>query len=411
MRAPDAPPPSAPNDPADGGRPATGRLRSRLARNSERWQAPVLELSQRIYDHPELSGEEHQAREWCSELLAEHRFEVTEVPGVPTAFVATAHGVRPGPTVAFLAEYDALPGLGHACGHHLIAGSAVGAGIALAAERDSLAGVVKVFGCPAEETGDGKAAMLERGSFAGVDAALTFHANDRACVLRRSTAIEELQLTFTGRPSHAAAAPWDGASALDGVLLTYQNVNALRQFVRDGVRIHGVVTHGGDAFNVVPERASCVLAVRSSDAQELGRVVDRVVDCARAAALASGTTLSLETGTRVEAVRFNLPLACVVRDCLAELGEDAGDWDLLASTDFGNVSQVVPSLLFSLPTWPPGTAFHTHEAARYAGEPAAFAAMLKAARLMALAGAELLAAPAHLTAAAAALTGRATDAG
>lgn len=381
---------------------ANAETRREVDRAIDGCQREVADLSRRIYEHPELSGAEHAARAWCCELLAAHGFEVDAVPGVPTAFVATAHGGRPGPTVGLLAEYDALPGLGHACGHHLIAGSAVGAGLALAAARHRLAGTVKVFGCPAEETGAGKAAMLAEGTFAGTDAALTFHANDASTVLRRSTAIHELHLTFAGRPAHAASSPWDGASALDGVLLTYQNVNALRQFVRDGVRIHGIVIHGGDAFNVIPERASCVVAVRSAEASELDRVVGRVVDCAQAAALASGTTVAVDAAARVEAVRFNPPLADLVRDELADLDEPAADWDLVASTDFGNVSEVVPSVLFSVATWPAGTAFHSHEAAARGGEPAAFAAMHKAARLMARAGVELLSSPDLLAAAAAA---------
>jgi amidohydrolase len=375
------------------------KAKARLERGAGGFDADVVGLSRRIYDHPELSGEEHMARRWCTELLARHGFDIAEVPGVETAFVATAACTSAGPTIGLLAEYDALPGVGHACGHHLIAGSAIGAGLALAAQRDSLPGVIKVFGCPAEETGVGKAAMLERGVFAGTDAALTFHANDVSSVVTRSTAIHELCFTFSGRPSHAATAPWDGASALDGVLLTYQNVNALRQFVRDGVRIHGIVTHGGDAFNVVPESASCRLAVRSADATELARVVQRVTECARAAALASATTLAISTGMRVESVKLNAPLAGLVRASLNSLGEPCEDWDLLGSTDFGNVSAVLPAVLFSLATWPRGTAFHTREAATAAGEPRAFEAMLKAARLMARASVDLLHSPDLLRAA------------
>jgi amidohydrolase len=367
--------------------------RARIERDAGLFDADVIGLGRRIYNHPELSGEEHMARRWCTELLARHGFEIADVPGAETAFVATATCTSSGPTIGLLAEYDALPGVGHACGHHLIAGSAVGAGLALAAQRDSLPGVIKVFGCPAEETGVGKAAMLERGVFAGTDAALTFHANDVSSVLTRSTAIHELCFTFSGRPSHAATAPWDGASALDGVLLTYQNVNALRQFIRDGVRIHGIVTHGGDAFNVVPESASCRLAVRSADATELARVVQRVTECARAAALASATTLAISTGMRVESVKLNAPLAGLVRASLNSLGEPCEDWDLLGSTDFGNVSSVLPAVLFSIATWPRGTAFHTREAATAAGEPRAFEAMLKAGRLMARASVDLLQSP------------------
>ena len=367
-----------------------GELKRRAVAAVDACAGDISALSRRIYEHPELSGEEHKARAWCAELLAEHGYRVDDVEGVETAFVATLPGDPSGLTIGLLAEYDALPGVGHACGHHLIAGSAVGAGLALAACRDSLPGTIKVFGCPAEEIGAGKAAMLEAGAFAGTDAALTFHANDVTSIMVTSSAIHELLLEFRGTASHAATAPWDGASALDGVLLTYQNVNALRQFVRDGVRIHGIVTHGGDAFNVVPERASCRLAVRSSDRTELERIVGRVIDCARAAALATATTVEIETGMLVESVRYDDALARVVRGNLGEENGQVETWHLLGSTDFGNVSNVIPAVLFSIATWPCGTAFHTHEAAAHAGEETAFAAMLEAARTMAASAVDVL---------------------
>jgi amidohydrolase len=367
-------------------------LHDRLAAAGAAQAGKIVTLSRRIYEQPELSGEETKARAWCTALLAEHGYEIDAVPGVETAFVATLAGRLPGPTIGLLAEYDALPGVGHACGHHLIAGSAVGAGIALAACREELPGTIKVFGCPAEEIGLGKAAMLQAGAFAGTDAAFTFHANDITSVMVSSSAIHELLLEFHGAASHAATAPWDGASALDGVLLTYQNVNALRQFVRDGVRIHGIITNGGEAFNVVPERADCRVAVRSTDSRELARVVGRVTDCARAAALASATELKITTGMQVQSVAYHEQLADLVRRNLPPY-QPVENWNLLGSTDFGNVSNVLPAVLFSIATWPSGTAFHTHEAAKHAGEAPAFEAMLAAAQTMATASVDLLLAP------------------
>jgi amidohydrolase len=368
-------------------------LRRHVERATERLAAPTVELANRIYTHPELSGQELQARQWCASLLAEHGFTIEPVAGVETAFVATLVGAAPGPTVGLLAEYDALPGLGHGCGHHLIAGSAVGAGLAFAERPELIAGAVKLFGCPAEETGEGKVAMLEAGVFATTDIALTFHAHDVTSVMTRCNGVQVLRFDFLGRPSHAATDPSAGASALDGVLLTFQNINALRQFLRDGTRIHGIVTHGGDAANIIPERASCEFMVRSADPRELMRVTERVLDCARAGALASGTELSVEKGMSLDPVRFNAPLAGLVRRNLRGEGEQVEDWPALASTDFGNVSSRIPSVLFSVATWPRGTAFHTHEAAAFAGEQKAYDAMLAAARVMALSAADLFSNP------------------
>jgi len=368
----------------------TGNLRSRLNEALERHEADILRLSSEIYADPELSGEERRASARCTAVLEEAGFAVSPIDGVPTAFVAEKRCTGEGRSVGFLAEYDALPTLGHACGHHLIAASAVGAGLCLAEVADAVPGTIRVYGCPAEETLVGKVQMLEAGVFDGLDFALTFHAHDRTTLMTSSNGLRVFRFEFRGKPSHAGTDPWAGASALDGVLLTYQNVNALRQFIRDGVRIHGIVTHGGDAFNIIPERASCELAVRAVDPEELERVAARVIDCAKAAALASGTELQVQTGVYAAPVRAHPLLAQRMQSTLESLGETVGEWPALASTDFGNVSQRVPGLLFSVETWPRGTAFHTREAAAAAGEPQAYRAMVKGALAMALVGAELL---------------------
>jgi metal-dependent amidase/aminoacylase/carboxypeptidase family protein len=204
-----------------------------------------------------------------------------------------------------------------------------------------------------------------------------------------STGVTELTFEFHGRPAHASSDPWSGASALDGVLLTFQNVNALRQFIRDRSRIHGIITAGGDAPNIIPEYAACRFMVRSADGAERDRIANRVVGAARAAALASATTLDVSHGMQLDPVRFNTPLAQIVRSNLEREGETVNDWPALASTDFGNVSTAVPAVLFSVATWPVGTVFHTHEAAARAGEGQAFAAMSRAAEVMALSACDM----------------------
>ncbi|WP_055731196.1 M20 family metallopeptidase [Sciscionella sediminilitoris] len=344
----------------------------------------VWALALEIFADPELSGDEYRAREACVRVLEEIGCAVADVAGVETGFVATIEGARPGPTVGLLAEYDALPGVGHGCGHHLIAGSTIAAALGLAAVCTELDGRIKVFGCPAEETLTGKRDMLEAGAFDGVDAVLSFHASGSSSVMTRSTGSREVTFSFVGRPSHAATEPWAGASALDGVLLAMQNVNALRQLVRDDVRIHGIITAGGEAHNVIPAFAQCRFGVRSTDVAELDRVVGRVIDCARAGALASDTELSVEYGGHADPIRPDPLLTALLRANLAALGERVTDWDASASTDFGNVSQIVPAGLVSVAAWPGGTPFHSHEATKHGDTGMARAAMLQGARAMAL---------------------------
>ncbi len=356
----------------------------------------VTELSQRIYEHPELSHEERLASSWCAEALTDHGFEVDWVDGMETAFIATLRGSDPGPTVGLLAEYDALPGIGHGCGHNLIAGSAVGAGMALASRAVDLPGTIQVFGCPAEEVGEGKPAMLEAGAFDHTDVAITFHAWHTTALMTECNGLKTLEFTFHGEPAHAASEPWSGVSALDGVLLTYQNLNALRQFLRDGTRVHGIITHGGDSHNIVPERAACRISARASQPRVLDRIVDRVIDCADAGALASGAELQIRHLATMDPVRFNQPLGRLHASNLDELGESVGEWKASASTDFGNVSQQLPALLFSVAAWPASTTFHTHEAAAAAGQSQAYEAMLKGASSMAMSAVDLLTQPGTL---------------
>jgi amidohydrolase len=365
-------------------------VKSAVTARARSLEREITDFSLRIHANPELGNQEHKAVAWCREVLERHGFEFAPVPGVETAFVATRRGRAPGPTVGFLAEYDALPGVNHGCGHNLIAGSAVGAGVYLSTAMAELPGTIKVYGCPAEELGTGKPMMLAAGAFEGLDVGLTYHAYHATALMEQCTGVRLVEFIFTGTPAHAAAGPHAGASALDGVLLTYNNLNALRQFVQDGVRIHGIVSDGGQAVNIVPERAACRLGVRSADPAELDRVCARVIECARAGALASGTTLEIREGMVLDPVRYNAPLAEIVAANLRALGEPVTTWRSMASTDFGNVSQTVPSMLLSVATWSEDVNFHTHEAAACAAQPKALRAMHSAAVAMAHSAVDLL---------------------
>lgn len=368
-------------------------LKSAAAERLDQVAPEVIELSRRIHENPEVSHEERRASAWCAELLADHGFDVEWVPGMETAFVATVHGAEPGPTVGFLAEYDALPGIGHGCGHNLIAGSAVGAALALAPHAPDLPGTIRVFGCPAEEVGEGKPAMLEAGAFDGTGVALTFHAWHSTALMTACNGLKTLEFTFHGKAAHAASDPWAGVSALDGVLLTYQNLNALRQFLQDGARLHGIVTEGGESHNIIPERAACRISARAPQPDLLEHIVERLKDCARAGALASGAELKTRVRASMDPVRFNQPLGELHASTLEALGETVGEWEATASTDFGNVSQRIPALLFSVAAWPMSTAFHTREAAAAAGRPRAHQAMITGAISMAMSAVDLLTHP------------------
>lgn len=365
-------------------------VKERVRATARDFGKDIIDMSLRIHAHPELGHQERRAVAWCRETLERHGFTFEIVPGIETAFVATRAGNGHGPTIGFLAEYDALPGVDHGCGHNLIAGSAVGAGILLADLMEGLPGTIKVYGCPAEELGTGKPMMIAAGVFCDLDAALTFHPFSATALMEQCTGVRMYEFEFRGRPAHAAADPWRGASALDGVLLTYMNLNALRQFMPDGVRLHGIVSDGGQAVNVIPELAVCKLGVRSADRAELDRVCARVVDCARAGAMASGTHLEIRETGLLDPVRYNPALGALVAANLSALGESVRSWRAMASTDFGNVSQVVPSLLFSVATWPEDVAFHTREAAACAASGQGLKAMLTAAEAMACTAVDLL---------------------
>lgn len=253
-----------------------------------------------------------------------------------------------------------------------------------------LPGVIKVYGCPAEELGTGKPMMLAAGAFEGLDAGLTYHPWHATALMEECTGVRLFEFAFTGKAAHAAAEPWNGASALDGVLLTYTNLNALRQFIPDRTRIHSIVSDGGQAVNVIPERAACKIGVRSVDTAELDRLCARVIECARAGALASGTRLEITESAFMQPVRYNRALGEIVRANLSALGESVESWRSTASTDFGNVSQAVPAVLFSVATWPQTVSFHTREAAVCAAQTQGLRAMLTAAQAMARTAVDLL---------------------
>ncbi len=323
-------------------------LKSQVWARAEELEEALWALATRIHDHPELGFEEHKACAWLSEALEKGGFTVERGVGtLPTAFRAVhPSSSGDGPTIALLCEYDALPGIGHACGHNLIATMSVGAGLALAAFKSQLPGRLMVMGTPAEEAGGGKVILIREGLFKDVDAAMLVHPSCWTVMTRDSLAIRTVNIEFRGKAAHASSRPEEGVNALDAVMQTFQGINALRQHLRDGSRIHGVVTHGGERPNIVPEHASCQFYVRYKEDAYCDELVLKLKRCAEGAALATGATFSFPPGGhQYKTRRDNQVMANTFRRHLESLG-----WQIKpytggsGSSDMGDVSWEVPAI-------------------------------------------------------------------
>ncbi len=310
----------------------------------------LLALSHRLHAHPEVAWEEERAARWTASALDELGYQVT--PGIcdlPTAFAAT---IGSGPLhLALCAEYDALPGLGHACGHNIIAASAVGAAAALAPLADDLGMTVTVLGTPAEEGGGGKILMLERGAFAGMHAAMMVHPGPVDVAEAEPFAVAHLEVGYRGKAAHAAAYPEQGRNAADAFTLAQVAIGLLRQQLPPTVRVHGMVTRGGEAPNAIPEQTLGRWYVRAGTLEELGQVRPRVERCFEAGALASGCELSIADESPPYAeFRTDTGLQELYRGHAADLGRrfaapGAPEARMnRASTDMGNVSRVLPAI-------------------------------------------------------------------
>ena len=378
-------------------------IQSDRIKDTLRGLAPTLrEVSTKIHTHPELRFEEHRAAAWLSEAV-EHAGVTVErsFGGLATAFRARIGSGR-SPHVAILAEYDALPEIGHACGHNLIAAGALGAFLTLAAQRTAIEGTLDLIGTPAEEGGGGKIRLIEAGAFEGVDAAMMFHPFDRDLLMHPTLASVWITISFRGVPSHAAIAPWEGKSALTACLELFHLVDSQRVHFRDGVRVHGFVTNGGQAVNIIPEVASAEFSVRATEMVELERVRAIVERCARGAALACDVEVELAIREGYKDLRNNTPLALRFGKHLENLGRSPRTLDPTVgtgSTDMGDVSHVVPSIHPWIAICNEGeTTCHQHAFAECAGSERGAEAMLVAAEAMAHTAADLLGDPALLSA-------------
>jgi amidohydrolase len=377
-------------------------LKQRVAAAVERLGDQLTALSLDIHAHPELAFQETHAADRVGRFLTEQGFKVEAgVGGIPTAFRASLE-TGPGPTLAILCEYDALPGVGHACGHNVIAAAGAGAGAALMAARDGLPpGRVVVIGTPAEERGGGKGCLVEAGLLRDVDAAMMIHGFDRTLLHQDLLGVARVTFEWEGRASHASVDPWEGVNALDACVATFNGVAMLRQQMRPDCRIHGVVAEGGIAGNIIPERAVADFNVRGPSLEAMWALHRRVVACAEAAAVATATRLTVTRHSDVyEPMRRNQGLLDVFAANLGASGlaEGPAAPDRLASSDIGNVSQVTPTIHAWVQIAALGTAIHTREFATAAAAPSARAGLLAGAKLMALSAVDLLADPPRLRA-------------
>ncbi|GGX65191.1 M20 family metallopeptidase [Streptomyces hiroshimensis] len=324
---------------------AADGLKSALRERVLAHRDDLLSLSRRIHAHPETAFAEHQAAAWCADFLRGHGFDVTAPAyGLDTAFAATTGS---GPvTVAVVCEYDALPGLGHACGHNLIAAAGLGAALALAPHADELGLTVRVLGTPAEERGAGKALMLEAGAFDGVDAAMMVHPCPFEVAEFRSFALGTLSVAYTGKAAHPSLNPHEGRNAADALTVAQVALGLLRQQLPPQWKVHGVTTGAGTAPNLIPDRATAEYEIRASAAEDLRELRERVEACFRAGALATGCEVEL---TRPEPdyldFRTDAELIALWQDNARALGRpEPLQRDAFACTDMGNVSHVVPSI-------------------------------------------------------------------
>jgi amidohydrolase len=375
------------------------KLKDSVVREIDNRYRQLADLSRQLHDNPEVAFEEHRSSALLVEFLEKNGFAVEKgICKLPTAFRGT-YGARK-PVIAFLAEYDALPELGHACGHNLIATSAVAAGLASRKAVDALGGSIMVFGTPGEELYGGKAIMAAEGAFTDVDIAMIAHPGGGNRVLMNTLACENnLKVEFRGVAAHAAGAPELGINALEAMIQSFNAINSLRQHIRATERISGIITDGGEAANIIPAHAAATFDVRAEDDIRLDALKKRVVGCFAGAARATGAKLKYSWGERYEAMVSNVALARLFHENMQSLGHAIrlGDNTLLSfSTDVGNVSQLVPTIQPLIAIAPDGAMIHTPQFAKASATEGALRSMLDAAKAMAMTAVDLLANPATI---------------
>jgi amidohydrolase len=347
---------------------AIHEAKARIAREARALHPRLIDIARELHEHPEILFEERQAATLLTGELEEHGFDVERgVAGLETAFVATYGSGAP--VVGILAEYDALPKLGHACGHNLIATWGIGAGIALKRALPDVQGTIKVIGTPGEEGGGGKVIMAKAGVFNGLDAVMMLHPRDTTYLDRGSLAVARYEVAFFGKSAHASSGPEQGINALDALLQVFFSIAQLRQAFPPQTRIHGVITHGGDAPNIIPDYTAARFLVRANEQAYHERLKQQFRDIVAAAALATGARAEITEGVGYQQRVCNTALVETFRDNLTALGIDYETPTAstgVGSSDIGDVSQLVPTIHPYLQICEKGIGGHTPEFAQAA---------------------------------------------
>ncbi|MBN1189703.1 MAG: M20 family metallopeptidase [Dehalococcoidales bacterium] len=375
-------------------------LKSRIIADVERQRGELCDLSRRIHANPELGFQEHQAVNWLTEYLEKNGYEIERgICGLETAFRACYGKGRP--AIAFTAEYDALPDLGHGCGHNIIAAAAAGAAIGTRAAVDDRGGQVVVMGTPAEEMYGGKITMCQKGAFSDLDAVMMVHPGNKDVAVIEALSCQGINVEFFGRASHAAGRPEDGINALEAMIQSFNAINALRQHIRSKARIHGIITDGGQAANVVPAHSAGDFFVRADDERYLDELKQKVINCFSGAAQATGARLEYQWDELCySSMLNNLTICRAFIDNMQKIGrkilmehEDKG----FGSTDFGNVSHLVPGMHALVSITERNVSTHSPQFVEAAASERGMAAMLDAAKGLAMTAADLISDPALLT--------------
>jgi amidohydrolase len=384
------------------------RLKTHVTDAVDQMAEDLWSLALQIHANPELAFKEEKAASWLTAFLERQGCRVERgVGGLPTAFRAEVSGAGDGPTIAVMAKYDALPGIGHACGHNVIATAGAGAGAALALVASRLdhgrlpfKGRIEVVGTPAEEGGAGKVKLLDAGVFKGVDAALMIHPRCGTQVWRPTLGLMKAKVEYFGKAAHAASWPWRGVNALNAVIALFNALDAMRQQLRPDARVHGVITHGGQQPNIIPEYTSADFYLRSLDKTYLQEVRRRFEAAAEGAATATGCRVQVTVDPRIhDPLKPNAPMATLFERNLARIDFPVDPDDGQAgygSTDAGNVSHAIPTIHPYIRTAPDGVPGHSREFAEHNATPLARAGMVAAAKALALTALDLLADPAAL---------------
>lgn len=355
----------------------------------------LIDLSKMLYEHPETAYQEYRACRWLTEFLRKNGLVVeTPIGGVETAFSARpAKTQADTPSIAFLAEYDALPKIGHGCGHNLIAAASIGAFVALNRTWPDMPGAARLIGTPAEEGGGGKARLAEAGVFEGVDFSLMFHPGHANRMGGNSLGRIKAQVEFFGRTAHAAAAPEKGVNALDAMIGAYNNISFLRQQMAAIGRIHGVITSGGDAPNVIPDYTAGLFYIRSLELDYLDVLFKRFEDCCQGAARASGCSVKITVlPPSLEPMKRNTVMESVWQANMVGLGlEPCLTNGPTGSTDLGNISQIMPVIQPYLALCSEDIAAHTIEFAEATQSATGRSVLINAAKLLAMTAGDYLA--------------------